>query len=324
MRDLISIIVPVYNCEKLLNRSLNAILNQYYTNIEIILINDGSTDGTGDICSEYALKDSRIRYFTQENHGQGYSRARGIALAKGEYIAFCDADDYMLPQMYGLMYRTMKHDNSDVVACQWNFELPDGRHTIDNRIYGDSFYGVKSGTEFAKYLYLFRYLEKDMNGYANGVVVSPWNKLYKKKTLYGFQTTGFLGEDEEMNDYVLSKPGVKVSVIREELYYWCDNPDSITHKPFSDKNWHVLSMLGKRQERYADAYIKEETRKLIFNLYIEYTLKSSIAPPKFARKLYTNVCIKLLPYFIMRPKCLFRMLAFGISTKLYKALLKAR
>ncbi|MBD5232324.1 MAG: glycosyltransferase family 2 protein [Bacteroidales bacterium] len=205
MNPLISIIIPVYNAEKFLGRIITAVLNQTYQNFELILINDGSTDDSHSICSRYAASDKRIRYYSQENHGAGYTRARGIEVASGEFIAFADTDDYMTPDMYGVMLNAILKEDADVCACQWHLELTNGQHVIDHKIYGDTFYGVKTGVEFAEYLYKYREIEKGGYGYANGVVVSPWNKLYKKSILQGFQTTGYLGEDEEMNDYALSQ-----------------------------------------------------------------------------------------------------------------------
>ena len=283
MSKLISIIVPIYNTEKYLHRCINSILNQTYSNLEVILINDGSTDGSDAICRKYASKDKRIKYIIQDNHGQGYTRAKGINLANGDYVAFADSDDYMKPEAYGTMLLAMMRDGTDMCACQWNYELPNGKHTINNRIYDDSFYGVKSSTEFARYLYKYSDLERAIGyGYANGVVVSPWNKLYRRSFLLGFESNGYIGEDEEMNDYILSNPNVRVSVIRDELYYWCQNLNSISNSPFSEKRWHFLNMLAKRSRLYTDEYVVRETHKLICNMTIEYyykSLASEITPP---------------------------------------------
>jgi len=286
MNYLISIIVPVYNAEMYLRRCIDALLGQTYDNIEVILISDGSTDGSDLICEEYARRDGRVRYYRQKNHGQGYTRARGVELAKGDYVAFADADDRMQPQTYGSMITAIKRDGTDMCVCQWNYELPGGEHTINNRIYPDSFYGVKTAEEFARYLYAYKEQELTTGyGYANGVVASPWNKLFRRDLLLGFESNGYLGEDEEMNDFVLSKPGVKVSVIPDELYYWCQNLESISHRPFSGKRWYYLKMLSKRTELYTDKYILGETHKLICNIGIEYYYKgiSAACPPPICK-----------------------------------------
>lgn len=322
MEKLLSIVVPIYNTEKYLLRCIEALINQTYKNIEILLINDGSTDGSSVICKEYARKDNRIRYFEHQNRGQGYTRARGVAEARGEFIAFCDSDDYMAPQMYELLMNAIVKDGTDISVCQWNLESEDKKHLIKNDIYDSSFYGIKSGVDFAKYLYKFEEMEKPYGyGYANGVVVSPWNKIYKKSLLDGFKSSGYIGEDEEMNDFILSKPNVKVSVIKDELYYWCINNDSTTHQPFSNKRWHFFKMLNKRASVYSDTYIVSKTHKLICNLFIEYYFKGravNVHPPKEIVEIFKSSRHKLLSDGNCPFKMKVRLLLFSLSPKTYK------
>ena len=116
-KSLISVIVPVYNTEKFLHRCVDSILNQTYKNIEIILIDDGSTDASGSICDEYAKIDSRIKVIHKEN--EGVSRARNLALeiAKGEYIGFVDSDDSIEPDMYEILYDNILHYGAEISLC---------------------------------------------------------------------------------------------------------------------------------------------------------------------------------------------------------------
>ncbi len=106
MNDLISVIVPVYNVKNYLEKCLDSIINQTYKNLEIILINDGSTDESLDICYMYEKKDNRIKVYNQENHGLSYTRNRGIELARGKYIGFVDSDDVISPFMYEFLYKS--------------------------------------------------------------------------------------------------------------------------------------------------------------------------------------------------------------------------
>lgn len=94
-KPLISVIVPVYNVEKFLSRCLNSILAQTYNNLEVILVDDGSTDNSGKICDDYALKDKRIRVIHKQNGGVSSARNMALSVAKGEYIGFVDSDDYI-------------------------------------------------------------------------------------------------------------------------------------------------------------------------------------------------------------------------------------
>ena len=124
MNALISIIVPVYNQEKYLSRCLDSILNQTYKNLEIVCVDDKSTDGSTEIIKHYVQKDSRIVYY--RNTGKGVSSARnyGIERANGEYIGFVDSDDFIQPQMYEFMLRAMQENDCEMVAC--GYERVDG------------------------------------------------------------------------------------------------------------------------------------------------------------------------------------------------------
>ena len=119
MNDLISVIVPVYNVKNYLEKCLDSIINQTYKNLEIILINDGSTDESLDICYMYEKKDNRIKVYNQENHGLSYTRNRGIELARGKYIGFVDSDDVISPFMYEFLYKAINEYNSKISICDF-------------------------------------------------------------------------------------------------------------------------------------------------------------------------------------------------------------
>ena len=119
MNDLISVIVPVYNVKNYLEKCLDSIINQTYKNLEIILINDGSTDESLDICYMYEKKDNRIKVYNQENHGLSYTRNRGIELARGKYIGFLDSDDVISPFMYEFLYKAINEYNSKISICDF-------------------------------------------------------------------------------------------------------------------------------------------------------------------------------------------------------------
>ena len=100
---LISVIVPVYNIKEYLDRCVRSIMNQTYQNLEILLVDDGSTDGSGELCEKLAKEDTRIRVFHKKNGGSSSARNLGIREAKGEYLGFIDSDDYIEPDMYELL-----------------------------------------------------------------------------------------------------------------------------------------------------------------------------------------------------------------------------
>ena len=104
MKPLISVIVPVYNIIEYLPRCVHSITSQTYENLELLLVDDGSTDGTGELCDRLAAEDGRIRVFHKENGGSSSARNLGISQAKGEYLGFVDSDDYVEPDMYERLY----------------------------------------------------------------------------------------------------------------------------------------------------------------------------------------------------------------------------
>lgn len=146
--ELISIIIPLYNAENYVDKILPCILGQTYTALEILLVNDGSTDGTLSKCQQYQRQDARIRVLSQENGGVSAARNRGLAEAKGEYISFVDADDYLKPDFIETLYRCAVQENCDVVCADYvetlgsydltplngTFPAPRAERTIESHI----------------------------------------------------------------------------------------------------------------------------------------------------------------------------------------------
>ena len=114
--ELISVIVPVYKAEKHLEKCVESIINQTYTNLEIILVNDGSPDNSGKLCDELIKKDSRIKVIHKENGGPSSARNLGIKNASGKYVAFIDSDDYIKFDMYEILYKKLKGNDADLSA----------------------------------------------------------------------------------------------------------------------------------------------------------------------------------------------------------------
>jgi len=139
---LISIGVAIYNVEKYLPRCLDSLVGQTIENIELILVDDGSTDGSGEICDEYADKDPRIVVIHKENGGLGSARQTALEMAKGDYFCACDADDWVESNMYEILYQKAIDTNADIVCCEYYSNYEDGRETAhhfdsDFNIHGD-------------------------------------------------------------------------------------------------------------------------------------------------------------------------------------------
>lgn len=116
-KKLVSIIVPVYNTEKYLNKCIDSILNQSFKDFELILVDDGSTDKSGTICDDYAKKDSRILVIHKENGGQATARNAGLDIASGEYVGFVDSDDFIEPEMYEAMLSAIDNTGAEIAMC---------------------------------------------------------------------------------------------------------------------------------------------------------------------------------------------------------------
>ena len=113
----VSIIIPVYNREEYLDRCISSMINQTFSNIEIILINDGSTDGSADICDSYAKKDSRIIVIHKPNGGVSSARNAGLEIMTGDYLCFCDSDDFFAPEMVEKTLKQILAENADMCTC---------------------------------------------------------------------------------------------------------------------------------------------------------------------------------------------------------------
>lgn len=114
---LISVIIPVYNTKPYLNACLESVVGQTYRDLEIILVDDGSTDGSGELCDEWGQKDPRIVVLHKQNGGQGEARNLGMEIAKGEYIGFVDSDDIIAPQMYECLFNELRQYQADMIQC---------------------------------------------------------------------------------------------------------------------------------------------------------------------------------------------------------------
>lgn len=178
--SIISIIVPVYNTEKYLKKCIDSIRNQTYSIIEIILIDDGSTDGSGKICDDYARIDSRINVMHIRNAGVSNARNIGMKLATGRYITFCDSDDYIEPNMISILYYDALTSNADVAMC--NYNLICNETIIKNEV--TNFKNILNKQEF----YSFAIEDKYYCGFA-------WMKLFKRSAIYHNDTPILFNED---------------------------------------------------------------------------------------------------------------------------------
>lgn len=200
---MISIIVPIYNAEKYIDRCVSSIVNQTFRDLEIILVNDGSVDNSLSICKLWENRDVRVRLLSQDNTGVSSARNLGIKNATGDFLMFLDSDDYMLPDMCNVMYDTLNEKNADLVIC--------GIKETGENIWApakDSDY--QSSDEFFN----------DFVYHLNTELLSPcWNKLYRKELVTDlFNIDVSFGEDLIFNLHYL-KNCEKISFIMKPLLF---------------------------------------------------------------------------------------------------------
>lgn len=176
---MISVIIPVYNVKNYIERCLNSVISQTYKELEIIAVDDGSTDGSGEICDIYAQKDNRIRVIHQSNHGQSYARNAALDIAGGDYIAFVDSDDFIHPQMYEILTGIMTKTDADMVIAD--------KYTVNESEYAE-FKFENFPDEYIKKIEKVSYEGKEelftQMDRRSLQLISQWNRIYKKKVFH--------------------------------------------------------------------------------------------------------------------------------------------
>lgn len=230
----ISIIVPVYNVEKYLQRCLDSLINQTYKNIEIIAINDGSTDNSLKILRKYETIDSRIKIINKDNEGLSQSRNIGINLATGEYITFVDSDDWIELNFLETMLNLMELNNTDVSLCSYSREYIE---KTMNKNLGFKHIEVFNKNDVRNKLYrrMIGPIGDELKNPENlDSLITAWGKVYKtsiiKDNNINFIDTAIIGtEDLLFNVYVFNYVN-KAVVINKPLYhYWKGNLSSLTY-----------------------------------------------------------------------------------------------
>lgn len=229
MDNLISIIVPVYNVEKYLRRCVDSILAQTYQNIEVLLIDDGSPDDSGKICDEYAQKDSRVRVFHKENAGVSSARNLGLKEAKGDYVGFVDADDYIDNKMYEVLLNNLIKEQADISVCSYYQEDNQG---VFQKHWPKDDYLVMNGEEQIKNLISNNYY-----------TCSCWDRLFKRELI------GDITFDESISfyeDYLflyeVTKKSKNTVFDSKPLYYYCNNLQSAARRPFDIKKMDIVNV----------------------------------------------------------------------------------
>ena len=217
MDKLISVIVPVYNVSQYLKQCVDSILNQSYKNLEIILVDDGSTDRSGLICDQYAQADGRVIVIHKENGGLSDARNAGLQVAKGEYIGFVDSDDFIHPDMYLILVRLLEENRADIAIANWQGFFDGKENEICDSRTGE--------ITFFEDIETLKFLIFGKDKYR--ISFSVWDRLYRKKVIENHCfPKGKCYEDVVWSAKVFY--GTKKSVyIDRDLYYYRRRDDSI-------------------------------------------------------------------------------------------------
>lgn len=222
MNNLVSIIIPVYNVEGYIEQCLNSLINQTYSNLEIIIVNDGSTDKSSNICQIYAKKDSRIKVIQQNNKGVSSARNKGLAYAKGDYIMFVDGDDAVDINMIELLMKELLSNDKNVtlISC------------APTKYWGNL--GQKCGND--KNIYFNREEAVEDCLYMKNISNAPWAKLIPSKIAKSikFNPKITIAEDLDYIYKILQKIDNEV-FINSSLYYYRIAPGSAMTKPFTER-----------------------------------------------------------------------------------------
>ena len=234
MMPVISIIVPVFNAERHLDECVRSLLAQTFSEIEIILIDDGSTDQSGKLCDEYAEKDKRVKVIHQKNQGQSAARNTGIVNSTGDYIMFADSDDWVLPDFCRIPYEKAVQYDADCVMFKY--------------VWFD-----KGKCEFQKdYESGLKTSEEAIMLVNDGIGLAPWNKLYKKSLFDNIRfPVGRIFEDIPTIPKLVHL-ATKVFYENESLYYYRAIKNSTTHKHSHKANKDMFEMSMERVHCYEE------------------------------------------------------------------------
>lgn len=246
----ISVIVPVYNSEKYLEECLNSIVNQSLQNIEIIIVNDGSTDNSGQIINKYSRRYSNIVVISQPNQGVTIARLNGLKKATGDYVAFVDNDDILEPSMYETMYKTAINLNHDVVICNYNL-YP--KPVASKAVWYNEFKG-KVNWEFV---------------HRNSVI---WNKLFKKEYLETIKYTNLLKEMAESSFVLMLVSTNKIGTLNKKLYNYRVGHSSLSN--YTDIQWYKT---GVRTAMLRKEYMAKLSTDQYWATYFEHLIFMSMA-----------------------------------------------
>ena len=239
MNDLISVIIPVYNVNNYLDKCLETVVNQTYSSLEIILINDGSTDGSKEKCDEWVKKDDRIKVIHKENEGASKTRKVGVEQSTGKYITFIDADDFVDYEMIEKLHKALINTNSQISICN------------HKRAYNYKDKVLKKTNQIEEYTTeeaIEKLLEeKNINSYL-------WNKLYLKELFREVEFPNVKDSEDIDIFFQLLCNAKKISFTNDELYVYMLRKNSLSHNYTKQVLLNEINIVNKRHRIINEQY----------------------------------------------------------------------
>ena len=267
----VSVIVPFHNVDKYISKCLTSLMYQTLEDIEIICINDASTDNSKDIVLEYAKNDKRIRLLNVDTmSGQSYARNLGIEIASGEYIGFVDSDDWVELDMFEKMYNQAKLGDTEITMCQ--AQLYDDK---EQRFYTDDYYSLKNLERFGNNVFSFEETKDDILN----INVVLWNKIYKREFLNSINVKfeeGYIYEDMLFFFETYLKAN-RINILWEAPYFYRQNRSFSTMQNSDKKVYDRIPMVEKTYRVLEQApFFKEKKAEivswLVDDIFHRYTL----------------------------------------------------
>lgn len=261
---LVSVIVPIYNVEQYLARCVDSIIKQTYENLEIILVNDGSTDDSLKICYEYKNKDTRIKVFDKKNGGLSDARNYGMRHATGQYLVFVDSDDSIHNQMVEFLYNSIICSQADISVC--NF-----KKVYEDEISRDIKFDFEQERNFLQLYDNIKAIGELFNPDKYIIFTVAWNKMYKKEAFLDIEYPKGKIHEDEFTAYRLFYNAKKIVYLDKPLYYYLQRNNSIMNQGFSEKRFHKIEAYQERIDFFItnNLYVKEAAKGYFWN-YLNY------------------------------------------------------
>lgn len=251
LRKLVSIIVPVYNPGEYLIKCLDSIINQTYTNLEIILVNDGSTDGSGEICREYALKDARIKVIDQPNQGVVAAKKNGVRIARGDWIGYVDSDDYIEKDYIEQLAELQEESRADIVAVGHFHDIGNNSTVVKNGVEG----GIYHISELIdQMLYTGEF-------FVYGITPQLYTKLFRADILRTAQMSVpdfIVAGDDAAVVYPCLVSAEKIYVSNLAGYHYIQHPGSVTKTAYPGETRRIHGLLDYLKHSFDEKGVRSK------------------------------------------------------------------